>query len=163
MTLNEHVYCMAFAFKMTERVEQWICIKFYVKLEHSSVEMIWMTQKVAAMGIGDCQLHHNNVPAHASCLMQSFLAKHQITQVTHPLYSSDLTPCGFWLFPKLKSPLKGKRFQIIYEIHENMTEQLMVIGELCEVPRCLLRRGLRHHCPVYNVSCIFFSNYLYFS
>ena len=32
------VYCVAIAFKMTERVEQLICIKFYDKLEHSSVE-----------------------------------------------------------------------------------------------------------------------------
>nr|XP_053768465.1 uncharacterized protein LOC128779380 isoform X2 [Desmodus rotundus] len=32
----------------------------------------------------DWQLHHENVPAPASCLVQSFLAKHQITQVTQP-------------------------------------------------------------------------------
>ena len=33
------------------------------------------------------------------------------------------------------------------------------LGELCEVPRCLLWRGLRPHCPVYSVlvSCIFFN------
>ena len=31
---------------------------------------------------GDWQLHHNNVPTHASCLVQRFLVKHQITQVT---------------------------------------------------------------------------------
>ena len=29
--------------------------------------------------------------------------------------------------------------------------------ENCEVPKCLLWRGLRHHCPMYNVSCIFFN------
>ena len=52
-----------------------------------------------------------NVPAHASRLMQSFLAKHQITQVTQPLYSLDLAPCDLWLFPKLKSPLKGRDFR----------------------------------------------------
>ena len=28
--------------------------------------------------------------------------------------------------------------------------------ELCEVPRCLLGRGLRYHCPLYNVSCILY-------
>ena len=31
---------------------------------------------------------------------------------------SDLAPHDFWLFPKLKSPLKGKRFQTFYEIQE---------------------------------------------
>ena len=51
-----------------------------------------------------------------------FLLKHQITQVTQSPYNPDLVPCNFWLFPKLKSPLKGK------EIQENMTGQLMAIG-----------------------------------
>ena len=40
-------------------------------------------------------------------------------QVTKPPYSPDLVPCDFWLFPKLKSPLKGKRFQTVDEIQEN--------------------------------------------
>ena len=42
--------------------------------------------------------------------MQDFLAKHHITQVYQPPYSPDLAPCDFWLFPKLKSPLKGGKF-----------------------------------------------------
>ena len=77
-------------------------------------------------------------------------------------YSPDLVPCDFWPFLKLKSPMKGKRCKTISEIQENTMGQLMVTGrELCEVPRCLLWRGLRCHCPVYNVSCIFFNNCLY--
>ena len=47
------------------------------------------------------------------------LVKHQITQVMQPPYSPDLSPCDFWLFPKLKSPLKGKRFHIVDGIQEN--------------------------------------------
>ena len=43
-------------------------------------------------------------------------------------YSSDWVPCDFWLFPKLKSPLKGKRFQTIGENQENMMGQLMATG-----------------------------------
>ena len=54
-----------------------------------------------------------------------FLVKHQITQVTQPRYSQDLVPYDFWLFPKLKSPLKEKRFQTTDEIQENTTGQLM--------------------------------------
>ena len=79
-----------------------------------------------------------------------------------------LKPCDFWFVPKLKSPLKGKRIQTIDEIQENITGQLMdiptkdfaecfeqwTLGELCEVPRCPVWRGLRCHCPMYNVSCI---------
>ena len=67
------------------------------------------------------------MPAHASRLVQSFLVKPQITQVTQPPYSPDLVPWDFWLFPKLKSPLKGNRFQTMDEIQENTTGQLMEI------------------------------------
>ena len=50
MPLNEHVYCVAVTFKVTERVEQQICIEFCIKIEHSFAETIWMIQKAAAMG-----------------------------------------------------------------------------------------------------------------
>ena len=48
MPLSEQVYCVAVAFKMTEWVEQQICIKVCVKLEHSFMETIQMIQKAAA-------------------------------------------------------------------------------------------------------------------
>ena len=48
--MSEHVYCVAVEFKMTEQVEQWICIKFCIKFEHSSTETIQMIQKAKAMG-----------------------------------------------------------------------------------------------------------------
>ena len=35
---------------MTERVEQWICLKFCIKLEYSSAETIRMIQKATATG-----------------------------------------------------------------------------------------------------------------
>jgi len=36
------------------------------------------------------------------------MAKHHIAQVCQPSYSPGLAPCDFWLFPKLKLPLKGR-------------------------------------------------------
>ena len=63
-------------------------------------------------------------------LCRIFLAKHQITQVTQTSYSTDLVPCDFWLFPKLKSPLKGKKFRTIDVTQENTIGQLMVIGRI---------------------------------
>ena len=80
------------------------------------------------MATGDWQLHHNNVPIRPKHPVQSFLVKHQITQVIQTRYSPDLAPCDSCLFPKLKSPLKGKRFQTMDEIQENTTGQLMTIG-----------------------------------
>jgi hypothetical protein len=34
----------------------------------------------------------------------------------HPLYSPDLVPCDFALFPKLKIKLKGRRFETLSDI-----------------------------------------------
>ena len=75
------------------------------------------------------------MPTHTSCLVQSFLAKHEITQVIHPPYSPDLAPCDFWLFPKLNSPLTGKRFQTVDGIQENMTGPVMAIGRTVGGPK----------------------------
>ena len=111
------------------------------KLEHSSTETIWMIWRPQLWAPGDWQLHHDNVPAHASHLVQRFLVKQQIIQVTQPPYSPDLAPCDFWLFPKLKSLLKGKRFQTISEIQEYTTGQLMVIGRPVWSPKVPILKG----------------------
>ena len=126
MPLSEHVYCVAGTFKMTEQVEQWICITFCIKLEHSSMETIQI-QKAAAYGQLVIGRFIMTMHLLVHCVSCSFLAKHQITQLTQPPYSPDLVPWDFWLFSKLKSPLKRKIFQTINEIQENTTGQLMVI------------------------------------
>ena len=137
--VSDHVYCVAVTFKMTEQGEQQICIKFCLKLEHSCMETIQMIQIWAT---GDwllgfittkCRLMHH--------VAQSFLAKHQITQVTQPPYSPNLAPCDFWLFPKLKSPLKWKRFQTVDEIQEYTTGQLMVTGKTVWGPKVSTLKG----------------------
>ena len=92
---------VALALKMTEWVEQGICIKFCIKLPYPSTETTQMIQKATAIGNWWLAASSHNVPTHASRLMQSFFEKHQIAQVTQPHYSPDLVPCGFWLFPKL--------------------------------------------------------------
>ena len=74
-------------------------------------------------------LHHDNVPAHASLLIRSYLAKHQTCVVPHPHYSPDLAPADFFLFPKLKTTLEGCRFKTIEQIQENAIRELRVITE----------------------------------
>ena len=73
-----------------------------------------------------------------------------------PVTSLDLVPCDFWLFPKLKSPFKGKRFQTVDEIQENITGQLMAIGRTLwgpEVPTLKGTRSLSYvQCFLYLVS-----------
>ena len=47
-------------------------------------------------------IHHDNAPAHRSFKVSQFLAKNNMTVIPHPLYSPDLAPCDFFLFPNLK-------------------------------------------------------------
>jgi histone-lysine N-methyltransferase SETMAR len=58
-------------------------------------------------------LHHDNASAHDTLAVQEFLAKKSILKLDHPPYSPDLALCNFWLFPKLKTTLKGHRFSDI--------------------------------------------------
>ena len=70
MPLGEHVYYVAIAFKMTEQVEQRICIKFCITLEHSSAETVWVIQKAAANGqlvIGSFTTKTRLLMHHISC------------------------------------------------------------------------------------------------
>jgi len=74
-------------------------------------------------------LHHDNAPAHASLLIRSYLEQHQTYVVPHPPYCPDLAPADFFLFLKLTTALKGRRFQTIEEIQENATRELRAITE----------------------------------
>ena len=121
---------------MIDWVEQQICIKFRIKqMNIPPWKLFGWFRNLQLWATGDWQLHQDNRCAHASHFLQGFLAKHQITQVTQPDYSPDLVPFDFWLFPKLKSPLKGKRFQTVSEIQENMTGQLMATGRTVWSPK----------------------------
>ena len=44
--------------------------------------------------------------------------------VPRPLYSPDLSPCDFILFPRLKNHLKGRHFVTLDYIQKNVTEEL---------------------------------------
>ena len=106
-------------------VEQQICIQFSDKIAHSSAETIWMTQKAAAMGNWWLAASPRQCACSGIMARTEICGESQITQVTQIQYSTDLVPCDIWLFPKLKSLLKGKRFQTIDKIQENMTGLMM--------------------------------------
>lgn len=55
-------------------------------------------------------LHHDNAPAHSAHQTGNFLAENNVALVGHPPYSPDLAPCDFFLFPRVKAKLRGRRF-----------------------------------------------------
>jgi hypothetical protein len=56
-------------------------------------------------------LHHDNAPAYKVLSVKEFLAQKSITEMEQPFHSLDMTQYDFWLFPTIKSALKGRRFQ----------------------------------------------------
>jgi histone-lysine N-methyltransferase SETMAR len=88
----------------------------------------------------DWILHHGNALAHDELAVREFLAKKSIMKLDHPPYLPDLAPCDFWLFPKLKTALKGNRFSDIADIQGHMTtilqrnpkEEFQKCFELCK-------------------------------
>ncbi|UYV79263.1 K02A2.6-like [Cordylochernes scorpioides] len=72
-------------------------------------------------------LHHDNAPAHTSLLVRDFLAKHNTLMRPQPPYSPDLASCDFFLFPKLKRPMKGRRYATLDEIKTASKEELKKI------------------------------------
>jgi histone-lysine N-methyltransferase SETMAR len=64
----------------------------------------------------DWILHHDNSPAHKAFSVKQFLAQKSSTEMKHPSHSPELAPNDFWLFPKMKSVLKGRRFRDVDDI-----------------------------------------------
>ena len=53
----------------------------------------------------------DNASAHKSAMIQEYLKESGLDVLYHPPYSPDLSPCDFWLFPRLKEMLAGHRFE----------------------------------------------------
>ena len=67
-------------------------------------------------------LQHDNAPAHTSLVVPQFLTSKNITVIPRQPYSPDLAPCHFFLLPKIKLRLKGRRFDTSEEIHPGTQE-----------------------------------------
>jgi hypothetical protein len=69
-------------------------------------------------------LHHNDALADTSLVICSYLAERQTSTAAYLPCSPDLAPAGFFLNPKLKTTLKGRCFQTIEDIQENVTNPM---------------------------------------
>jgi len=67
------------------------------------------------------RLHHDNAPAHTAFIVNDYLAKSRVPQ---PPYSPDVPPADFFLFPRIKSQLKGKHWGTVNNIQEATTRAL---------------------------------------
>lgn len=74
-------------------------------------------------------LHHDSAPTHFRSSVKRFLAKYSIPVLDHPPYSPDLAPCNFYLFSKVKSALKGTRFESVEAVKEKAARVLKELTE----------------------------------
>ena len=99
--------------------------QFYYReiLERLRKRVIRVRQSIA----DNWMLHHDNAPCHTVISVIEFLAKKGITVVPQPPYSPELSPCDFFLFPKLKFHLKGRHFGTVENIEKAVTDQLKAV------------------------------------
>jgi hypothetical protein len=74
-------------------------------------------------------LHHNNTPSHTFVLTQKFLVRNLMAVIPHALYTPDLAPCDFFLFPKMKLKLKGRQFDVNEGIQAELQTVLDILAE----------------------------------
>ena len=73
----------------------------------------------------------DNATTHKAASFGQFLTPKNVTTLYHPLYSPDLSPTDYFLFPNLKMKLKGLHFVDVAEIQGAVTDELFInINEL---------------------------------
>ena len=76
------------------------------------------------MGVQHLDSAPRQCPSTRSPQCQAVPGHQQVTILDHPPYSPDLTPCDYFLFPKLKGTIKGTRFEGVEDIKSNVTSFL---------------------------------------
>ena len=67
-------------------------------------------KKRPSKGWSGVHLLHDNASSHKCEIVKSFLASENVKVLNHPPYSPDLSPCDFFLFPRLKKMLSGNKY-----------------------------------------------------
>jgi transposase len=78
---------------------------------------------------GNWKLHHDNAPSHTCSTVTEYLTINGITTIPQPPYSPDLAPADFFLFPKVKSSLKGHNHGTLSAVKEACTRTLKDVPE----------------------------------
>jgi histone-lysine N-methyltransferase SETMAR len=76
-------------------------------------------------------LLHDNATPHKSAHVTSLIDQYGWETLRHPPYSPDLSPCDFDLFPKLKLPMRGTRFNDLEDLKDAVATQVRRINSGC--------------------------------
>jgi len=74
------------------------------------------------------QRSYINARSHASGAISEILEKYGWQMLPQPPYSPDMSPPALYLLPKLKKPLRGKRFRSIEEVSNEVSRVIRRIN-----------------------------------
>ena len=151
---------------MTDQVEQWMCIRLCIKLEHSSTETICMIQKATA--IGNSWLAASSQQCTCSCIAS--LAEFFGKTSNYPGDLASLQPRfdtpPLVAFPKTKITFERQ------EISDHQWDSGKYDGAAdSNWENCVRSQGAHFEgdwgiivlCTMFLISCIFFSKHLFLS
>jgi len=98
-------------------------------------------------------LHHDNAPSHSAIIIREFLTKNKTNTIQQPSNSPDMAPCDFFLFNRIKKPLRGTHFNSRKEIMEKSKTALMTISTI-KFQKCFkswIKRWHIVHCNRWGV------------
>ena len=98
---------MQIAFELTELFQIEMDVVIYTVLKKVKE---FYNKKRPIKGWSGVYLLHDNASSHKCEVVKSFSASEQVIVLNHPPYSPDLSPCDFFLFPRLKKMLSGNKY-----------------------------------------------------
>ena len=100
-------YFVQIAFQLTELFQIEIEAVIYTD------QFTCYNKKRPSKGWSGVHFLHDNASSHKCEVVKSFLASEKVNVLNHPPYSPDLSPCDFFLFPRLKKMLSGNKYTSI--------------------------------------------------
>ena len=155
MLVSEHVYPVALTFKITERVEQRSASNFAWGWDIPLWKLFGWFGRPQLWANGDWQLHHDNPLMH-HVLCRGFWWNIKLSRWLSPSIAQIWCPATSGFSQNKNHLWKGRDFRPVMRLRKIRWGSWWQWGELCEVPRCLLWKELRRHCPMHNVPFLFF-------
>jgi hypothetical protein len=87
-------------------------------------------------------LRQDNAPGHNALSVKQVLANNNITLLEHPPYMPELASCDFYLFPDIKSVLKGTHFVSVENVKAK-TAKILNIRRKHDLRNCFEHRQHR--------------------
>ena len=116
------------AIKVPAKKGKSITGKFYKDVVLKKLKKYYQKRRPAT-GFKHVRLLHDKAPAHTSAIVTAFLKKEKITVLPHPPYTPDLAPCDFFLFPKLKAFLAGRKYQSRQALGSAIHQYLITVSK----------------------------------